>query len=213
MGHREDLLEGAKRCLLEKGYARTTARDIVAASGTNLASIGYHYGSKDVLMRKALVESVEEWGAGLAGTGEAGGEEAAGDPVERFAAGWDRILRSFLEQRDFVASQVEVLGLLPRDPELRAALATVLPEGGEGLVAVFENVPDTEVDAESARVVGSFYQALLTGLMVQSLVSPAALPSGGDLVEAMRRVLSGTVLPATARGPEEERTGGGAAAS
>ncbi|GCD34646.1 TetR family transcriptional regulator [Streptomyces chrestomyceticus JCM 4735] len=213
MGHREDLLEGAKRCLLEKGYARTTARDIVAASGTNLASIGYHYGSKDVLMRKALVESVEEWGAGLAGTEEAGGGEAAGDPVERFAAGWDRILRSFLEQRDFVASQVEVLGLLPRDPELRAALATVLPEGGEGLVAVFENVPDTEVDAESARVVGSFYQALLTGLMVQSLVSPAALPSGGDLVEAMRRVLSGTVLSASARGPEEERTGGGAAAS
>ncbi|WP_206503925.1 TetR/AcrR family transcriptional regulator [Streptomyces chrestomyceticus] len=212
MGHREDLLEGAKRCLLEKGYARTTARDIVAASGTNLASIGYHYGSKDVLMRKALVESVEEWGAGLAGT-EAGGGEAAGDPVERFAAGWDRILRSFLEQRDFVASQVEVLGLLPRDPELRAALATVLPEGGEGLVAVFENVPDAEVDAESARVVGSFYQALLTGLMVQSLVSPAALPSGGDLVEAMRRVLSGTVLSASARGPEEERTGGGAAAS
>ena len=41
MGHREDLLEGAKRCLYEKGYARTTARDIVAASGTNLASIGY----------------------------------------------------------------------------------------------------------------------------------------------------------------------------
>lgn len=212
MGHREDLLEGAKRCLLEKGYARTTARDIVAASGTNLASIGYHYGSKDVLMRQALVESVEAWGAGLAGT-EGAGAEPAGDPVERFAAGWDRILRSFLEQRDFVASQVEVLGLLPRDPELRAALATVLPEGGEGLVAVFENVPDTEVDAESARVVGSFYQALLTGLMVQSLVSPAALPSGGDLVEAMRRVLSGTVLPATAHGPGEAPTGGGTAAS
>ncbi|MFH8348286.1 TetR/AcrR family transcriptional regulator [Streptomyces sp. NPDC018045] len=207
MGHREDLLEGAKRCLLEKGYARTTARDIVAASGTNLASIGYHYGSKDVLMRQAMVESVEEWGAELTGAQEAGGAPA-GDSVERFAAGWDRILRSFLERRDFVASQAEVLGLLPRDPELRAALATVLPEGAEGLVAVFEGVPDTEVDAESARVVGSFYQALLTGLMMQSLITPEALPSGGDLVEAMRRVLSGSVL-----GPREGRTEGGQAAS
>ena len=36
MGHREDLLEGAKRCLLEKGFVRTTARDIVKESGTNL---------------------------------------------------------------------------------------------------------------------------------------------------------------------------------
>ena len=31
MGHREDLLAGAKRSLYEKGYAGTTARDIVAA--------------------------------------------------------------------------------------------------------------------------------------------------------------------------------------
>ncbi|MFD7669247.1 TetR/AcrR family transcriptional regulator [Streptomyces sp. NPDC059788] len=208
MGHREDLLEGAKRCLLEKGYARTTARDIVAASGANLASIGYHYGSKDVLMRRALVESAEEWGEGFTGPQDGREPVPDGDPVERFAATWDRILRSFLERPDFVASQVEVLGLLPRDPELRAALAGVLPEGGEGLVAVFENVPDTEVDPEAARVVGSFYQALLTGLMVQSLVTPGALPSGGDLVEAMRRVLSGSVLAS-----REGRAEGGAGAS
>ena len=42
MSHKEDLLAGAVACLREKGYAHTTARDIVAASGTNLASIGYH---------------------------------------------------------------------------------------------------------------------------------------------------------------------------
>ncbi|NHW87893.1 helix-turn-helix transcriptional regulator, partial [Escherichia coli] len=46
MGHRERLLAGARNCLYERGYTRTTARDIVAASDTNLASIGYHFGSK-----------------------------------------------------------------------------------------------------------------------------------------------------------------------
>ena len=59
MGHREQLLEGAKQCLLTKGYARTTARDLVAASGTNLASIGDHYGSKDALMNQALFEAAQ----------------------------------------------------------------------------------------------------------------------------------------------------------
>lgn len=73
MGHREDLLEGAKRCLLEKGFLRTTARDIVKESGTNLASIGYHYGSKDALLAQAYVALVETTGhrfdPGGAGTG------------------------------------------------------------------------------------------------------------------------------------------------
>ncbi|MFG2893054.1 TetR/AcrR family transcriptional regulator [Streptomyces sp. NPDC048248] len=195
MGHREDLLEGAKRCLVEKGYARTTARDIVAASGANLASIGYHYGSKDALMRKALIASIEEWGAGVA---EASTLDAVAapdaEPLERFAAVWDRILRHIATEREFIASQVEVLGLLPRDEGLRAAIGEAQPEGGEGLVAVFEGVPDTEVDAEAAQVVGSFYQALLTGLMVQSLLTPDAMPTGRDLADALSRVTAGQVL-------------------
>ncbi|MFG2290255.1 TetR/AcrR family transcriptional regulator [Streptomyces sp. NPDC048595] len=197
MGHREDLLEGAKRCLLEKGYARTTARDIVAASGANLASIGYHYGSKDALMRQAVIASSEEWGASVAEVPAAGSDDARAadaDPLERFAAVWDNVLRRIATEREFIAAQVEVLGLLPRDEGLREAIGEVLPEGNEGLVAIFEGVPDTEVDAEAARVVGSFYQALLTGLMVQSLVTPDALPSGEDLAAALRRVTAGEVL-------------------
>ncbi|WP_310723990.1 TetR/AcrR family transcriptional regulator [Streptomyces sp. N2A] len=195
MGHREDLLEGAKRCLLEKGYARTTARDIVAASGANLASIGYHYGSKDALMRQAVIASSEEWGMSMAeAPAAAEGARTSADPLERFAETWDRVLQHIATEPEFIAAQVEVLGLLPRDEGLREAIGAVLPEGGEGLVALFEGVPDTEVDAESARIVGSFYQALLTGLMVQSLVTPDALPTGHDLAAALRRVTTGRVL-------------------
>lgn len=50
---------------------RTTARDIVKASGANLASIGYHYGSKDALLTQAFIELISDWGdaftGGLAG--------------------------------------------------------------------------------------------------------------------------------------------------
>ncbi|MGX1851207.1 TetR/AcrR family transcriptional regulator [Streptomyces sp. NPDC055299] len=194
MGHREDLLEGAKRCLLEKGYARTTARDIVAASGANLASIGYHYGSKDALMRQAVIATTEEWGAGLARMPAAGDEQAPdADPLGRFAAVWDRALQRIATEPQFIAAQVEVLGLLPRDAALREAIGEVLPEGGEELVAAFEGVPDAEVDAETARVVGSFYRALLTGLMVQSLLAPDRMPTGRDLATALRRVTAGEV--------------------
>jgi AcrR family transcriptional regulator len=42
VGNREQLLEAAKRCLYEKGYSRTTARDIATAANVSLAAIGYH---------------------------------------------------------------------------------------------------------------------------------------------------------------------------
>src|SRR5713226_5032637 len=53
--HRDQLVKGAIKCLQTKGYARTTARDIAAASGANLASIGYHFGSKEALLNEAMI--------------------------------------------------------------------------------------------------------------------------------------------------------------
>ena len=53
--HRDQLVKGAIKCLQTKGYARTTARDIATASGANLASIGYHFGSKEALLNEAMI--------------------------------------------------------------------------------------------------------------------------------------------------------------
>ena len=61
MGHREALLAGARRCLLQRGYARTTARDLVAESDTNLSSIGYHFGSKEALLNEAMQQCFDEY--------------------------------------------------------------------------------------------------------------------------------------------------------
>ncbi len=86
MGHREDLLAGAVRCLREKGYAHTTARDIVAASGTNLASIGYHYGSTRALLNTAVLAAMDEFGEEMA---RAIGEPDPGQSaLERFERAW-----------------------------------------------------------------------------------------------------------------------------
>ncbi|WP_201724813.1 TetR/AcrR family transcriptional regulator, partial [Streptomyces antimycoticus] len=61
MGHREQLMAGAKRCLEERGFARTTSRDIAAAANAPLGTINYHYGSKERLLNAALLESLDEW--------------------------------------------------------------------------------------------------------------------------------------------------------
>ena len=99
MGHRERLLAGARRCLFERGYARTTARDIVAASGTNLASIGYHFGSKEALLNAAMIEAIDEWGEELKGALITDADVGSMDPIERFESIWTRVIESFEAHR------------------------------------------------------------------------------------------------------------------
>jgi AcrR family transcriptional regulator len=59
--NRERLIEGALRCVDRLPPHRITARAIAAESGANLASIGYHFGSKDELVTAAVIEGLDRW--------------------------------------------------------------------------------------------------------------------------------------------------------
>ncbi|MER6509325.1 TetR/AcrR family transcriptional regulator [Nonomuraea sp. NPDC001636] len=186
MGNREDLLAGAKRCLIEKGYSRTTARDIATASGVSLAGIGYHFKSKDALMNEALFEVMQEWGDDLARTLVADIEEGA-SPLARFEAAWDRVVESFDRLRPLWITQLELLGQIDHVPELREQLVPALKGARLGLAELFHDVR-AETDPERARLVGSLYQAMLTGFLAQWLLDPDSALSGREVAEALRLV-------------------------
>ncbi|HEX2186549.1 MAG TPA: TetR/AcrR family transcriptional regulator, partial [Chloroflexota bacterium] len=66
------------------------------------------------------------------------------------------------------------------------------------------------VDGRAARTAGSFYQALLSGVLVQWLIDPSRAPSGHDLAEGVRRVLGSLQESRVARGaPAGHRRGVG----
>ncbi|MFI7706622.1 TetR/AcrR family transcriptional regulator [Nonomuraea sp. NPDC049480] len=188
MGNREDLLAGAKRCLIEKGYSRTTARDIANASGVSLAGIGYHFKSKEALMNEALFEAMREWGDELAAT-LAGDVEPDMTPLERFAAAWDRVAESFARLRPLWVTQFELLGQIDHVPDVREQLVRGIEEGRLGLAALFEGIEPGE-DPERERLAGTLYQALLTGFLSQWLLDPDSALSGREVVEALRMVAS-----------------------
>ena len=186
MGNRESLLAGAQRCLYEKGYARTTARDIAAASGVSLAAIGYHFGSVEALLNAAMIEAIDEWGQQLQRNLAADASRyAAMEPLERFAAVWARILDSFETQRALWVATLEVAAQIERAPEVRAFLAEALQQGRLGLAELFQGI-DPVTDEHTAWLVGSLYQALMSGVAIQWLADPARAPSGADLAHALR---------------------------
>ncbi|WP_446210890.1 TetR/AcrR family transcriptional regulator [Micromonospora sp. IBSANI012] len=186
MGNREDLLAGAKRCLIEKGYAATTARDVAAAAGTSLAAIGYHFRTTRALLDQALFEAMAEWGEELQRTLAVEVAPDAG-PEERFEAAWTRIIESFARLRPLWAVQFELIGQMDRSPELREAFATANHQARLGLAEVFHRL-DPVADESQALALGAFYQALLGGLAAQWLVDPDRAPSAADLTRALRTV-------------------------
>ncbi|MER6264172.1 TetR/AcrR family transcriptional regulator [Streptomyces sp900105245] len=186
MGHREDLLEGAKSCLLEKGFARTTARDIVKASGTNLASIGYHYGSKDALLAQAYVALVENMSGAFDGD-DASVIEGAPGSLERFRWVWTNIVGTMREPGSVWRLSMEVMTI--DLPEVREHLSRAQREGGRGLVAMLMGVPEEEVSDESADTLGRFYLTLMTGLIAQWTFDPGTAPDGDALTEGLRLII------------------------
>ena len=186
MGHREDLLAGAVACLRDKGYARTTARDIVAASGANLGSIGYHYGSTEALLNAAVLAAVEEWGTQLAGAMAAGIDPAAPFP-RRFEQYWAAVLDTFEDYREIWAATFDLFGVAQRVPEVRAAIARGLQDGRLAWASLLHGI-DPQAEPAKAQAVGSVHQALLSGILVQLLIEPGRAPSAGDLTFALRAI-------------------------
>src|SRR5574337_912131 len=54
---RAHLLDTAGRVFAERGFAGTTSKEICARAGTPLASVNYHFGSRDALYEAVLTEA------------------------------------------------------------------------------------------------------------------------------------------------------------
>jgi len=194
MGNREALLEGAKRCLREKGYGRTTARDLVAASGTNLSSIGYHFGSKEALLAQAFDDVFVEWTQKL---NAAALETPAANALERVAASWKEMLDTLPEHEGLMLAFVESIGPSVRSAELRAQLAEhyarVRTEVSD---AVSRSLGEQAVAAGAdPDKVASFLIAIADGFMIQFLIDPASCPSGDELVNALGAAMAAGLAP------------------
>jgi AcrR family transcriptional regulator len=184
MGHREDLLAGAVRCLREKGYARTTARDIVAASGTNLASIGYHYGSTQALLNAAVFQAMADFGAEIAQVMRAD-VDLGGPVLERFERFWAHAIDSFRASPEVWLATFDVFGVAQRDPQIRAAVAQGIDDGRALWARALNGLDVHGDDQPAARAVGSLHQALFSGVLIQWLIDPGRAPSAADLATAL----------------------------
>jgi AcrR family transcriptional regulator len=171
VSHRDALLEGAIVCIQERGYARTTARDLVAASGTNLGSIGYHFGSKERLLNEALFEAFRRW---LLPFLERAAAPEPEDPWDRLRGMLTVLFEDLERHRPLITSFFEAVVQSQRSEELRLQLAELYDGFRQATTAAVaaalgDGGAEAGVDPE---VIASFLMAGLDGLMVQWLLDP-----------------------------------------
>lgn len=186
--HRQKLLEGALECLRTKGYAGTTSRDIAAAAGANLGSIGYHFGSKDALLNEAVILGFRNWTEHLARRARA---VEASDPLERLRLSWEAMSAELQDQEGLLQAFLEALAPASRSPELRAQLAGFYREAREEVATIVgESLGEDREAKVAAMIIASLLIAVFDGLQLQWLLEPEQTPAADEIGKALGRALS-----------------------
>lgn len=191
--HRERLLEAAIECLQTKGYARTTARDLVEASGTNLASISYHFDSKEHLLNVAVTEAFQRWLKPLIALAA---EPGPATPLERLGRTLAGVMDTLEENRPLITACLEAWAQLARSEDLRAEMLLSYEDFRVVIATTardaFAEIGSPQVDADSLAVL---IIALFDGLLVQWQLDPRGSPSAARLIEAAQGAVAALTNP------------------
>jgi AcrR family transcriptional regulator len=178
--NRAPLVEGTLRCIERLPPEQVTARAIAAESGANLASIAYHFGSKENLVTEAVIVGLDRW---LTEIDAALAAVAADTPAERFARAWHVVEQTRRRHLGLARNFLGALAKAHHDPRLAALLADGFWHTRPNIAALL-GLGDDEAGVDAAGLVHSMF----TGLLFQQLLDPALGIAGERMERAQSRL-------------------------
>ncbi len=183
--NRSNLIEGTLRCLERLPPERITAREIAEESRANLASIAYHFGSKEDLVTEAVIVGLDRWLEEIAG---ALGDLDAQPPAERFRRAWGVIEATRERHSGLARNFAGAVARAQHDQRIREMLAEGFRRTRPNVAALLGLGAD-RAGEDAAGLVHS----LFTGLLFQVLLDPELAIDGKRMERAQARLLR--VLP------------------
>jgi AcrR family transcriptional regulator len=178
--NRSNLLEGTLRCLERLPPERVTARAIADESEANLASIAYHFGSKDNLVTEAVIVGLDRWleeiAAGL-------GDLERLQPAERYRRAAEVIEAEGEQHAGLVRNFVGALARAQHDDRIREMHAAGFRHARPNVAALLGLGEDRAGEDAAGLVLAMFY-----GLLFQQLLDPALAIEGDRLRRAQTRL-------------------------
>ena len=183
--NRSTLVEGTLRCLERLPGERITARAIAEESGANLASIAYHFGSKDNLVTEAAILGLDRWLEEI----ERGLDVvASGQPPARFRRAGEAIDATRQRHAGLASNYLAALAKAQHDPRIREMLAEGFAHSRPNVAALLGLGEDQAGRDAAGLVLAQFH-----GLLIQSLLDPNLAIEGRRMQRAQARLLR--VLP------------------
>lgn len=185
MDQRKALLEAAIACLQDRGYARTTTRDIVAAAGTHLPAVNYYFGSKEALLGQAITEALRRW---METTMAVARDPEPATAAERLRRSIDRFLSTLETDRPYVVAALEAFAQAPRSEELRGRLAAEYADARAQVAAACAGSEDglDQLDDDDLQGVATVLLALFDGLAVQWALAPDKTPDPDRMLRSLQ---------------------------
>ena len=178
--NRAQLLEGALRCLERLPPEQITARAIAAESGANLASIAYHFGSKDSLVTEAVIEGLDRW---LAEIERALSTLAPASPATRYTRAAEAVERTWRQHVGLARNFLGALAKAQHDERLARLLADGFRHTRPNVAALLGLGADQAGDDAGGLVL-----ALFNGMLFQQLLDPELAIEGERLQDAQARL-------------------------
>jgi AcrR family transcriptional regulator len=184
--NRQQLIEGTLRCLERLPPEKITARAIAEESSANLASIVYHFGSKDDLVTQAVVVGLDRW---LEEIASALGDMYAQSPREKLMAAFGVVEASRESHEDLARNFVGALSRAQHNERIQDRLTEGFRHTRPNVAAVL-GLGEDQVGEDAAGLL----HALFTGLLFQTLLNPDLAIEGERMESALARLRS--ALPA-----------------
>jgi AcrR family transcriptional regulator len=178
--NRSNLLEGALHCLEKLPLDRITARAIAQASGANLASIAYHFGSKDELVTEAAVEGLDRWLSQLA---SALGEGPKQTPAERLRRASQLLTASRQSHLGLARNYLSCLAMAQHKPRIRKVLANGFRRARPNVAALLALGDDEAASDAAGLLLAQFH-----GMLLQVLLDSALAIDGERMDRAQQRL-------------------------
>lgn len=214
---RERILNAAEFLFVEQGFEATSLRQITTKAGTNLASVNYHFGSKDALVHEVFERRLRELNTARLAELDAAESDARGRPlaleklIEAFLL---PVLRMSKDRSRGGHTFIRLLGRAYTEPA--QAVRKLLADEYVGVVERFKRalfhalpaVPEKELIWRMHFALGAMSYAIAGTDSVQLIASYEVQET--DNIEAIMKrivpfIVAGIAAPAPAESAQAER--------